>query len=135
MSGKIIYIIIFALYLSALALLCFGHFSTGIDFSSTLFGLPKDKIAHFAMFLPYPLITYMPFHKDSWSSRQIITAICLILISGAAIGGSIELLQGLTDYRSCDIMDFRADCIGLLCGSVILLSFLTIFRKEQHEKE
>lgn len=51
---------------------------------------------------------------------------CRIFIAGCLIGGGIELIQGLTDYRSCDIMDFRADATGLVIGSLITLFIYTI---------
>ena len=41
------------------------------------------------------------------------------LIAGTAAGAGIEIIQQMTGYRSCDIMDFRADCLGLLAGAVL----------------
>jgi VanZ family protein len=36
-----------------------------------------------------------------------------------AYGGAIELLQGLTDYRSAEWLDLAADGVGLALGSVL----------------
>ena len=53
--------ILLILYVIAVGILCFSRFNTGIDLSSTWFGIPKDKVVHFTMFLPYPILMYAAF--------------------------------------------------------------------------
>jgi hypothetical protein len=36
-----------------------------------------------------------------------------------AYGGAIELLQGLTDYRTAEWLDWGADAIGLALASML----------------
>lgn len=122
------------LYIAAVAMLCFMHFDSGVDFSKTLFGFQKDKVAHFLMFFPYPSILFMTFFKRTWKAGHHILFYLIIIASGAALGGGIELLQGLTDYRSCDLNDFYADCAGLGCGLAVPPVLTAITRKKtSHE--
>ena len=78
------------------------------------------------MFLPFPILAYSTFCHKIQSRKKSVSAIVGFFIAGCLIGGGIELIQGLTDYRSCDIMDFRADATGLVIGSLITLFIYTI---------
>jgi VanZ family protein len=42
-----------------------------------------------------------------------------VLAALLAYGGAIELLQGLTDYRTAEWLDWAADAVGLALGSVL----------------
>ena len=48
--------ILFLLYLGAIALLCFMHVDKLPDVQKFIFGIPTDKIVHFGMFLPFPIL-------------------------------------------------------------------------------
>ena len=109
------------LYIISVCLLCFLNFGPETDMSAEWFGIPKDKIAHFLMFFPYPALITLVFCKAGWSPVKFIGFLLAVLAGGVFIGGGIELIQGLTDYRSCDINDFRANCLGLFAGSVATL--------------
>lgn len=52
------------------------------------------------------------------NNRQLFTLLCLCF----AFGIAIELLQGLTHYRSASWEDQVANTIGLLIGYVIVIS-------------
>jgi VanZ family protein len=56
--------------------------------------------------------------------------IALVLLGLLAYGGAIELLQGLTDYRTAEWLDWGADAVGLALGSV-----LTRFSPRRHHNE
>ncbi len=114
--------LILVLYMVSVCLLCFLNLGTDSDMSPEWFGIPKDKIAHFLMFFPYPAIIALVFCKSGWNPVKFIGFLLVVLVSGIVIGGSIELIQGMTGYRSCDIKDFRADCIGLFTGTLLTLS-------------
>lgn len=43
-------------------------------------------------------------------------ALALRALAFVALGGAIELAQGLTDFRSCDWRDFAADTLGVVAG-------------------
>lgn len=117
--------IILVLYMLSVILLCFINFGDGVDISSDIFGIPADKAVHFLMFFPFPILSVMSFHKDTWSKGRFTLFMTAVLVTGAIAGGTIELLQGMSAYRSCDIGDFRADCIGLLSGAVIIFAIKT----------
>lgn len=109
------------LYIIAVAILCFGRFNGGIDMSSELFGIPKDKIAHFTMFLPYPILMYLAFYRPG-SKVRLVLFLTAVIIAGGILAGATELIQGMLQYRSADITDFRADCLGILSGSIITVT-------------
>ena len=111
--------VLMLLYIAAVCLLCFADIRTDIGVNSTLLGIPADKIVHFTMFLPFPALMYAAFHRQERKPARFIVFMLATLISGAAAGAGIEIIQQMTGYRSCDIMDFRADCLGLLAGAVL----------------
>ena len=43
-------------------------------------------------------------------------ALDLRALAFVALGGAIELAQGLTDFRTCDWRDFLADALGVAAG-------------------
>ena len=43
-----------------------------------------------------------------------------VLAALLAYGGGIELLQGLTDYRTAEWLDWAADAVGLALGAVLM---------------
>ena len=53
--------ILFAVYLAAVAFLCFGQFSSSQDVPMDLWGIPTDKVVHFLMFFPFPLLACLAF--------------------------------------------------------------------------
>lgn len=119
--ARIIFPLMFICYICAVGFLCFGHFEDMPDVATTIFGIPTDKVVHFSMFFPFPLLAYATFGrktKGRWKSILFILAIFLV---GCILGIATELGQGLTDYRSCDINDFRADALGMALSSVFAL--------------
>lgn len=131
MKNKTIIIarILLLVYAAMVCMLCFMRLGNGIDMSSEWLGIPKDKIAHFFLFFPFPILMYAAFHMHRSKPVRLILFLLLTLVIGAAAGAGIELIQMTTDYRSCDILDFRADCIGLLCGSILVMIYGAASRK------
>jgi VanZ family protein len=56
-----------------------------------------------------------------------------VLAGLLAYGGAIELLQGLTDYRTAEWLDWAADSVGLAMGS--MLTRLSPRRRNQRLKD
>lgn len=105
--------ILFVVYLAAIAFLCFMHADKIPDMQKTLFGIPTDKVAHFLMFLPFPILTFLSYDhvtKKVWSA--VLFAVLTFAV-GAAIAWGTEYIQGMLPYRSRDVADFRADLLAL----------------------
>lgn len=113
--------ILLVIYFAAVAYLCFGHFEDMPEVSKYIFGIPTDKIVHFLMFFPMPFLfwfAYGEINKKPWHS--IVFCVCAFIVS-CIVAGSTEIGQSYTSYRSCDPLDFKADCIAILICSIITL--------------
>ena len=71
-------------------------------------GEGRDKLAHFAAYGSLAFWFGMLFHGPG---RQLRVA-----LGFAAMGVSLELLQGLTDCRTFEIVDMVANAIGAALG-------------------
>ena len=121
--------ILFGLYLVAVAVLCFAKFPESEDVPRSLLGIPMDKLVHFLMFFPLPLLAYLAF--DRYPGKRGTSA---LRASGAFLGGCAyaaftELVQSRLPYRSGDPADFRADFVALAACSVLIL--VLIFTKHK----
>ena len=121
--------ILFVLYLAAIAFLCLTSTSSLPQMKSTFLGLPTDKVAHFLMFLPFPILFYLSteWKADKWWKALLYTAIILLLGCGVAAG--TEYLQKLTPTRVADKEDFIADAIALGCSSLLVFVVLVTRKK------
>ena len=54
-----------------------------------------------------------------------------MILAGGILAGGTELVQGMLQYRSADITDFRADCLGILTGSVITVAAGVLRHRKQ----
>lgn len=72
----------------------------------------SDKYAHVLLFGGLAVLWWRVVPGRSW----------LVGVAVALYGGLLELLQGLTVYRACDVVDFLADALGaaLALGGVAL---------------
>ena len=122
--------IVFLLYLAVLMYLCFGKFSGLENEPRAIFGLEPDKVVHFLMFLPWPILAALSVLPNSTarSARTVVTLLIITLI-GCALAGTTEYIQGLLPYRSRDILDFIADCLGLLSGALLFAAFYPFLRR------
>ena len=116
---KKIYIATFCIYLAAVALLCFLKPSSLPEMDvKTFLGLPIDKVLHFLMFLPFPLLAYTTFEMHGMTPGRKIMLLAAILCAGAGVALGTEYIQANLEYRSGDMKDFAADAIGLAAGSL-----------------
>ena len=128
--GKIFWRILLVVYLAAVAYLCFASQGGLPKFDDWPFKIPADKVVHFLMFLPWPILaslSVMP-DRDRASVRMVVTLLIITLI-GCALAGTTEWVQGLLPYRSRDIMDFIADSLGLMTGALLFAAFYPFLRK------
>lgn len=124
-----IFRILLAFYLACLLLLCFADFGEGPQLELNLFGIATDKIVHFLMYVPFPLLCYGSWgYKCETPLDAAGFAVCSFM-AGILLGAGIELGQVLlTDYRSAETGDLVADGLGLILGS---LSSLVIALRKQ----
>ena len=114
--------IVFALYLAAVIWLCFGQFDGLPDVERSFWGIPTDKIAHFLMFFPFPVLAYYAFDRYSPKFPVAILWTLVAFLAGILIAAGTELGQArLTSYRSGDILDFRADLLSLGISTFFVL--------------
>lgn len=113
--------VLFFLYLCAIAFLLFATAESLPSISRTIFGLPTDKVAHFIMFLPFPLLAFMSSDVVTRKIWHSFLLVFIILAVGVGVALLTEYLQGLTSYRTQDIQDFNADLLALTVSSVFVL--------------
>lgn len=112
--------ILFFLYLAAIAFLCFMRVDRIPDMQQSLLGIPTDKIAHFLMFLPFPILAYLAYdHLTNKVWSAILFAVATFVI-GSLLAYGTEFVQGRLPYRSMDMNDFKADAIALAISSVFV---------------
>lgn len=119
LTGAVLLIV----YLGAVAYCCFGHFNDLPEISSESFlGIPTDKIVHFLMFFPFPILCHLTFSGHGGSTRHTIISVAVIFITGGILAAATEIGQSFTNYRSGDILDFAADALSLAISSIVVLT-------------
>ena len=119
MRRHTIFRILTLLYLAAVAVLCFGNFQNLGSISRSWFGLPADKVVHFCMFLPFPVLTFFSFRLKRKGLVKVLSIIVGLLLVGGFLAWGTEYIQGLLPHRTMDAADFAADRLGLICGSIL----------------
>ena len=123
MKGKrLIARILFFLYLAAVLVLCFGQFKDAPSVSWTLLGIPSDKIVHFCMFFPFPILAFLAFDKYTETPRSTFLFSGITFLVGVALAFGTEWGQAhLTTYRSGDPLDWVADISALFISTLIVI--------------
>lgn len=119
---RIIARILLGIYILVLLWLCLGHFDNLPNVSRTILGIPTDKVVHFCMFLPFPVLAFLAYDPHTKKPLDAILCVLATFAMGLLLAGGTELLQGITIHRSADRMDFLADCIalGISCVGVLI---------------
>ncbi len=120
-KATLIFRILMILYIIALAVLCFGHFGHLPQIHSKILGLEQDKVVHFLMFLPFPLLSYYALGIQPSGPWKAIGLVLLIFLTGSVLAAATEIAQGFLPYRQADSKDFLAD------GCALALSSLAVF--------
>lgn len=121
--------ILFVLYLAAIAFLCLTSSNSLPQLKTSFLGLPTDKVAHFLMFLPFPILFYL---SSEWKADKFWKALLytlLIFVVGCGVAAGTEYLQKLTPTRVADKADFMADAIALGCSSLLVFIVLVSRKK------
>ena len=100
------------IYTIAIAVLSLAHLTelpelnTGFD----------DKIAHFILYAGLCLFWFMSLYVLKTKSSLLIASLLSIVF-----GAVIEVLQGVVSiYRTADIFDLVANCLGVLIMALII---------------
>ena len=118
---RLFFRILFILYLGTLAYLCFGHFDSMPRVNPYFLGFPIDKVVHFLMFFPFPLLLFAAFDSITTKPWHSLLFTVLTFLVGCLIAGATELGQGMTGYRTADPNDFKADALALAISSILVL--------------
>ena len=120
-NQKILFRILFLLYLTGVLYLCFGRFDNAPSVEWSLFGIPTDKLVHFCMFFPFPILAFLAFDRYTETVRQTLTFVGVTLAVGLLLAVGTEWGQAhFTDYRSADPWDFVADTSALVLSSILV---------------
>ena len=119
------------LYVIAVAWFCFAKFQRLPDVPRTLFGIPIDKVVHFSMFLPFPILAFLAYDHLTETPWQALAALVSICAVGGVFAGITELIQEQLAYRTKDINDFGADCLAIgLSGLLVFTIDVLKMRKK-----
>ncbi len=119
----------FLLYVLAVMFFCFFTISLPekVDLAQYFLGIRGDRIAHFIMFLPYPFIAWLTCNYSHHLLRFRRYSIYITLLTGVLFALATELTQYLfITSREGDILDFTADCVAILSGTLIIYLFSRI---------
>lgn len=120
-------VILFLLYMTALGLLCFLHGDSLPNITGTWFGFRADNVAHAAMFLPFVPLAFLSISIRKTSFLKNMLLLIFVTIVGACTAYATELIQGQLKYRSYELKDFMADCVGLAGGFIFITVCLIIW--------
>ena len=90
------------------------------DMQKTFLGIPADKVAHFLMFLPFPILAFFAYDRLTRTPWQALAALISICAIGCAFAGMTEVVQDFLPYRVKDFNDFGADCLAVGIASVLV---------------
>ena len=128
---KLTFRILFFLYLGAVLFLCFAKFESLPRAEWTLLGIPSDKVVHFCMFFPFPILAFLAFDQYTHTVPASLGFTALTLAVGILLALATEWGQSyFTDWRKGDPKDFLSDLIALILSSALVL-FLDIRKQKR----
>lgn len=123
---QLISVIVFCLYIAAVAYLCFARPDDMPQLPQLWLGLPADKVGHFLMFMPFPLLGYLTFEVKGMSVGRKLFLIAILIVFGAGMALGTEYVQARLEYRSSENSDLLADGIGLITGGIFTFTYILI---------
>jgi VanZ family protein len=119
---KLVLRVLFYLYLAAVLFLCFGQFESTPDVPKSFLGIPMDKLAHFCMFFPFPILAFLAFDKYTETPLSTFLFSGLTWLSGLLLAFATESGQAhLTSWRSGDPWDLLADGIAITLATAVVI--------------
>ncbi len=121
---------LFCIYIVLVAYVCFAQPGNIPELRPYLWGIPTDKLMHFIMFLPYPIVAYGLFRPEEGGYKRSIATLLTIYAAGILLATGTELLQKFSEYRTCEAEDFYADMAGMSSSALVIL-FYILFKKNK----
>ena len=128
---KQISLVLFCLYIAAVAFLCFTQGEQLPELPKTWFGLPSDKVAHALMFFPFTILGYLSFTSEENSTLRKGIMLATLIAIGSGMAYATESIQRMLGYRAYEISDMKADMIGLGTGTIISIMFIIFSIKKK----
>jgi VanZ family protein len=128
---KQISLVLFCLYIAAVAFLCFTQGEQLPELPKTWFGLPSDKVAHALMFFPFTILGYLSFTSEENSTLRKVIMLATLIAIGSGMAYATESIQRMLGYRAYEISDMKADMIGLGTGTIISIMFIIFSIKKK----
>ena len=98
--------------------------TVSLGVKNRLWNIPTDKIFHFLMFTPYPILFWMIIKYGKKNYRKGLGIYLLIFTISVTLGGLTEVAQKyMTDSRNGDVMDWLADALGIILALFLLWIF------------
>ena len=111
--------VLFSLYVLGVLLLCFCHFDSTPNVPKMLWGIPTDKLVHFCMFFPFPILSFLAFDQFTVVPGATYRFVALTFVAGFLLALGTEWGQAhLTTYRAGDPMDLLADTLALAVSCI-----------------
>ena len=112
----------FVIYLLAVLFLCFGKFENTPDVPWSLMGIPSDKLVHFCMFFPFPILAFLAFDRFTETPKSTFLFSGITWVLGMGLAFATEWGQAhLTDYRSGDPWDLLADGLAITLSTIVVI--------------
>jgi len=118
--------VLFIIYVATVCCLCFLNlsFTQELNLPSYLWGYRMDRVVHFLMFVPFPVLAIPVFNLSRKSTGLRILRCLVIFLAGILFAAATELIQYyFLALREGDFIDFKADLLGLGAGLVIFFIF------------
>ena len=119
---KIAFRILFFLYIAGVLYLCFGRFDNAPSIELNLWGIPTDKLVHFGMFFPFPILAFLAFDRFTETPKSTFLFSGITWVLGLVLAFATEWGQAhLTDYRSGDPWDLLADGLAITLSTIVVI--------------
>ncbi len=111
------------LYVVAVAYLCFANFHKLPEVPKSFLGIPMDKLVHFCMFFPFPILAFFAYDKLTETPLQALAALLCICAFGGIFAGLTEIVQGMLPYRNQDVKDYGADLLSIGISGLLVFVY------------
>lgn len=119
---KLILRVLFFVYLAAVLYLYFGKFENTPNVPWSILGIPSDKLVHFCMFFPFPILAFLAFDKYTETPKTTFLFSGITWVLGLLLALGTEWGQAhLTTWRSGDPLDLTADVLSITLSTILVI--------------